>query len=189
MTLNNCMSITPSSPGQAKGERFEHGSVLSGKTRGARVSSQWKSTQGRQKPQKRWRTARSDQEKGGVGGFHLAPVLCCPRSRRGGLLLVLWALASNLSSGAFLRILRAFEPDLSRVAHRRLGRGLCTRTSHREEQRRTGEAGVYGGRRRRGYCRHRGVQGGGRLARFSVTARRFVLLVQVDLVSHRSLLG
>jgi hypothetical protein len=44
MTLNNSMSITPSSPGQAKGERFEHGSVLGGKTRGARVSSQWKST-------------------------------------------------------------------------------------------------------------------------------------------------
>jgi hypothetical protein len=38
------MSITPSSPGQAKGERFEHGSVLGGKTRSARVSSQWKST-------------------------------------------------------------------------------------------------------------------------------------------------
>src|SRR5271170_5341958 len=44
MTHNNSMSITPSSPGQAKGERFEHGSVLGGKTRGARVSSQWKST-------------------------------------------------------------------------------------------------------------------------------------------------
>ena len=44
MTLNNSMSITPSSPGQAKGERFEHGSVLGGKTRSARVSSQWKST-------------------------------------------------------------------------------------------------------------------------------------------------
>ena len=39
------MSITPSSPGQAKGERFEHGSVLGGKTRAARVSSQWKSTE------------------------------------------------------------------------------------------------------------------------------------------------
>jgi TatD DNase family protein len=38
------MSITPSSPGKAKGERFEHGSVLGRKTRGARVSSQWKST-------------------------------------------------------------------------------------------------------------------------------------------------
>jgi hypothetical protein len=38
------MSITPSPPGQAKGERFEHGSVLGGKTRAARVSSQWKST-------------------------------------------------------------------------------------------------------------------------------------------------
>ena len=44
MTLSNSMSITPSSPGQAKGERFEHGSVLGGKTRSARVSSQWKST-------------------------------------------------------------------------------------------------------------------------------------------------
>src|ERR1700722_2168474 len=31
MPLNNSMSITPSSPGQAKGERFEHGSVLGGK--------------------------------------------------------------------------------------------------------------------------------------------------------------
>ncbi len=31
-------------PAKAKGERFEHGSVLGGKTRGARVSSQWKST-------------------------------------------------------------------------------------------------------------------------------------------------
>src|SRR5277367_4976154 len=44
MTLNNSMSITPSPPGQAKGARFEHGSVLGGKTRAARVSSQWKST-------------------------------------------------------------------------------------------------------------------------------------------------
>jgi transitional endoplasmic reticulum ATPase len=44
MTLSNSMSITPSSPAKAKGERFEHGSVLGGKTRGARVSSQWKST-------------------------------------------------------------------------------------------------------------------------------------------------
>jgi hypothetical protein len=42
------MSITPSSPGQAKRERFEHGSVLGGKTRSARVSSQWKSTGNRQ---------------------------------------------------------------------------------------------------------------------------------------------
>src|SRR6195256_6530357 len=46
MTLNNSMSITPSPPGQAKGAKFEHGSVLGGKTRGARVSSQWKSTIG-----------------------------------------------------------------------------------------------------------------------------------------------
>jgi hypothetical protein len=45
MTLNNSMSITPMPPAKAKGERFEHGSVLGGKTRGARVSSQWKSTQ------------------------------------------------------------------------------------------------------------------------------------------------
>src|SRR3984957_2933626 len=44
MTLNNSMSITPSPPGQAKGAKFEHGSVLGGKTRDARVSSQWKST-------------------------------------------------------------------------------------------------------------------------------------------------
>src|ERR1700677_1544182 len=44
MTLNNSMSITPSPPGHAKGVRFEHGSVLGGKTRAARVSSQWKST-------------------------------------------------------------------------------------------------------------------------------------------------
>jgi hypothetical protein len=45
MTLNNSMSITPSPPGQAKGAKFEHGSVLGGKTRAARVSSQWKSTE------------------------------------------------------------------------------------------------------------------------------------------------
>jgi 3-hydroxyacyl-CoA dehydrogenase len=38
------MSITPSPLGQAKGVRFEHGSVLGGKTWAARVSSQWKST-------------------------------------------------------------------------------------------------------------------------------------------------
>jgi hypothetical protein len=44
MTLNNSMSITPSPPGHAKGAKFEHGSVLSGKTRAARVSSQSKST-------------------------------------------------------------------------------------------------------------------------------------------------
>jgi RHS repeat-associated protein len=44
MTLNNSMSITPMPPAKAKGERFEHGSVLGGKTRAARVSSQWKST-------------------------------------------------------------------------------------------------------------------------------------------------
>ena len=31
-------------PAKAKGARFEHGSVLGGKTRSARVSSQWKST-------------------------------------------------------------------------------------------------------------------------------------------------
>src|ERR1700733_83793 len=49
MTLNNSMSITPSPPGQAKGAKFEHGSVLGGKTRGARVSSQWKSTVARLK--------------------------------------------------------------------------------------------------------------------------------------------
>src|SRR3974377_2030852 len=44
MTLNNSMSITPRSPAMPEGERFEHGSVLGGKTRAARVSSQWKST-------------------------------------------------------------------------------------------------------------------------------------------------
>jgi lipoprotein NlpI len=44
MTLNNSMSITPMPPQMAKGGRFEHGSVLGGKTRSARVSSQWKST-------------------------------------------------------------------------------------------------------------------------------------------------
>jgi hypothetical protein len=38
------MSITPSPLGQAKGVRFEHGSVLGGKTWATRVSSQWKST-------------------------------------------------------------------------------------------------------------------------------------------------
>ncbi len=43
-TLNNSMSSTPRSPAMAQGERFEHGSVLGGKTRAARVSSQWKST-------------------------------------------------------------------------------------------------------------------------------------------------
>jgi hypothetical protein len=42
--FNNSMPITPSPPGQAKGVRFEHGSVLGGKIRAARVSSQWKST-------------------------------------------------------------------------------------------------------------------------------------------------
>ena len=46
MTLNNSMSITPMPPQMAKGGRFEHGSVLGGKTRSARVSSQWKSTPG-----------------------------------------------------------------------------------------------------------------------------------------------
>src|SRR3984885_5902800 len=44
MTLNNSMSITPSPPGHAKGVRFEHGSVLGGKTWAAWVSSQRKST-------------------------------------------------------------------------------------------------------------------------------------------------
>src|SRR6202044_1340680 len=46
MTINNSMSITPMPPAKAKGERFEHGSVLGGKTLSARVSSQWKSTGG-----------------------------------------------------------------------------------------------------------------------------------------------
>ncbi|WP_198033115.1 hypothetical protein [Methylosinus sp. PW1] len=46
MTLNNSMSITPRSPTTVEGERFEHGSVLGGKTRAAWVSSQWKSTGG-----------------------------------------------------------------------------------------------------------------------------------------------
>src|SRR5271168_3332940 len=46
MTLNNSMSITPLPPGQAKGVRFEHGSVLGGKIPAARVSSQRKSTTG-----------------------------------------------------------------------------------------------------------------------------------------------
>jgi hypothetical protein len=44
MTLNSSMSITPSPPGQAKRIRFEHGSVLGGKTRAAWGRSQWKST-------------------------------------------------------------------------------------------------------------------------------------------------
>src|ERR1700733_899844 len=44
MTLNNSMSITPMPPAKAKGARFEHGSVLGGKTRAARVNSQWKTT-------------------------------------------------------------------------------------------------------------------------------------------------
>src|ERR1700733_52001 len=44
MTLNNSMSITPMPPAKAKGARFEHGSVLGGKTRATRVNSQWKST-------------------------------------------------------------------------------------------------------------------------------------------------
>jgi hypothetical protein len=38
------MSITPMPPAKAKGARFQHGSVLGGKTRAAWVSSQWKST-------------------------------------------------------------------------------------------------------------------------------------------------
>jgi len=38
------MSITPAPPAKVKGARFQHGSVLGGKTRRARVSSQWKST-------------------------------------------------------------------------------------------------------------------------------------------------
>jgi hypothetical protein len=45
MTLNNSMSITPVPPAKVKGARFQHGSVLGGKTRRARVSSQWKSTE------------------------------------------------------------------------------------------------------------------------------------------------
>src|ERR1700733_11338419 len=45
MTLNNSMSITPMPPAKAKGARFEHGSVLGGKTRATRVNSQWKSTE------------------------------------------------------------------------------------------------------------------------------------------------
>src|SRR5271170_6380349 len=49
MTLNYSMSITPSPSGQAKRVRFEHGSVLGGKTRAAWVSSQWKSTVSRNK--------------------------------------------------------------------------------------------------------------------------------------------
>jgi hypothetical protein len=46
MTLNNSMSITAMPPAKAKGARFEHRSVLGGKTRAARVNSQWKSTIG-----------------------------------------------------------------------------------------------------------------------------------------------
>jgi hypothetical protein len=38
------MTITPRSLASAEGERFEHGSVLGGKTCAAWVSSQWKST-------------------------------------------------------------------------------------------------------------------------------------------------
>jgi len=38
------MSITQMPPAKAKGARFEHGSVLGGKTQAAWVSSQWKST-------------------------------------------------------------------------------------------------------------------------------------------------
>jgi hypothetical protein len=38
------MTITPRSLASAEGERFEHGSVLGGKTRADWVSSQWKST-------------------------------------------------------------------------------------------------------------------------------------------------
>jgi hypothetical protein len=59
MTLNNSMSITPSPPGHAKRVKFEHGSVLGGKTRAARVSSQWKSTlQGPAQKKFRWRRPR-----------------------------------------------------------------------------------------------------------------------------------
>jgi D-alanyl-D-alanine carboxypeptidase/D-alanyl-D-alanine-endopeptidase (penicillin-binding protein 4) len=38
------MLITPFSPALVAGKRFQHGSNLDGKTRAARVSSQWKST-------------------------------------------------------------------------------------------------------------------------------------------------
>src|SRR5206468_6819204 len=44
ITLSSSMTITPRSLASVEGERFEHGSVLSGKTWPARVSSQWKST-------------------------------------------------------------------------------------------------------------------------------------------------
>jgi hypothetical protein len=53
MTLNNSMSITPAPPAKVKGARFQHGSVLGGKTRRARVSSQWKSTDNRGAEEKR----------------------------------------------------------------------------------------------------------------------------------------
>jgi hypothetical protein len=43
MTLNTPVDHSVA-PGQAKGARFEHGSVLGGKTRAAWLSSQWKST-------------------------------------------------------------------------------------------------------------------------------------------------
>jgi len=44
MTLNNSMLITPLPPAKVEGTSFEHGSGLDGKTRGAWVNSQWKST-------------------------------------------------------------------------------------------------------------------------------------------------
>src|SRR5947209_9055650 len=50
MTLSSSMTITPRSLASAEGERFEHGSVLGGKTCAAWVSSQWKSTQKRLGP-------------------------------------------------------------------------------------------------------------------------------------------
>jgi hypothetical protein len=46
MTLSSSMTITPRSPVLVEGERFEHGSILGGKTWPAWVSSQWKSTAG-----------------------------------------------------------------------------------------------------------------------------------------------
>ena len=48
---------------------------------------------------------------------------------------------------------------------------------------------VSGGGGRRNRCDDRRLQGGGRLARAAIAARRLLLLVQTDLLPHRSLLG
>src|ERR1700688_2919274 len=77
MTLNNSMSITPMPPAVGQEGRFEHGSVLGGKTRGARVSSQWKSTL----CVSRQSGVPTSGRQGRMMGFDIAEVVvheCCP---------------------------------------------------------------------------------------------------------------